>query len=244
MTVRDADGNRMSKTEVLATLTEQTPADQPYVAGADLYRTYTLPGVGNGYDATQALVVKAGHIIHQSDIDRLFMAPEFDSILPTSGTDLGGLPVVIRGDHFGGATGVTFGGEAGTDFTIVSEQMITVTTPDHVAGVVDVVVADDSGDATYADAFTYTSTLATVTLINPASGDVAGGTVVTITGTNLDGVTAVEFGGTEGTSLSVAEGGLSLTVTTPAHLVGVVDVVLTDSGRTVTETGGFEYTSA
>ena len=45
-----------------------------------------------------------------------------------------------------------------------------------------------------ADQFSYVSA-PTVTGINPNTGPPAGGTSVTITGTNLNGATAVRFGG-------------------------------------------------
>lgn len=78
------------------------------------------------------------------------------------------------------------------------------------------------------DTYTYApAALATVTgLSQPASGPVAGGTVVTITGTNLTGTTSVKFGtasasftminGTEITAVSPpGSGTVDVTVTTP-----------------------------
>jgi len=41
--------------------------------------------------------------------------------------------------------------------------------------------------------------------VNPTSGTTAGGTACTLTGANLMGCTAVSFGGTAGTGISVAE---------------------------------------
>lgn len=81
---------------------------------------------------------------------------------------------------------------------------------------------------------------ATVSSINPSSGPAAGGTVVTITGTNLDGVSSVTFGGVAGTNLQV-ESPSRLQVTTPAGTAGAVDVVVVDDSGSVTVTGGFTY---
>lgn len=81
---------------------------------------------------------------------------------------------------------------------------------------------------------------ATVTSISPLTGVAAGGTVVTIKGTNLDGATVVNFGGNAGTAMTVVDTH-TITVTTPAHAVGVVDVVITDDSGTITQTGGFTY---
>jgi len=82
---------------------------------------------------------------------------------------------------------------------------------------------------------------ATVTGVSPATGAAAGGTVVTLTGTNLDGVTAVTFGGNAGTALSVQNPN-HVRVTTPAHAAGAVNVVVTDDSGTVTKTNAFTYT--
>jgi IPT/TIG domain len=81
---------------------------------------------------------------------------------------------------------------------------------------------------------------ATVTTIAPATGPAAGGTNVTLTGTNLEGVTAVTFGGVAATNLDVVSD-TEVTVTTPAHATGAVNVVITDDSGTVTKTGAFTY---
>ena len=58
-----------------------------------------------------------------------------------------------------------------------------------------------------ADQFTYTAAVApAVTGISPTSGPTAGGTVVTITGTGFTGATAVDFGTTAATNLTVVNG--------------------------------------
>jgi hypothetical protein len=81
---------------------------------------------------------------------------------------------------------------------------------------------------------------ATIATVSPATGGVAGGTVVTITGTNLDGVSAVNFGATPGTALTILSA-KKLTVTAPASAAGAKDVVLVDDAGNVTKTGGYTY---
>jgi len=81
---------------------------------------------------------------------------------------------------------------------------------------------------------------ATVTDVDPAEGDIAGGDVVTITGTNLGGVEAVTFGGVEGTGLKRLSDE-QVQVTTPAGEAGAVDVVVADDSGNVTVEGGFTY---
>lgn len=82
---------------------------------------------------------------------------------------------------------------------------------------------------------------ATITGVSPATGTTAGGTAVTLTGTNLRGVTAVSFGGTAATSV-VAVNNTKVTCVTPAKTAGAYDVGATDdSGAATPKTAGFTY---
>jgi sugar lactone lactonase YvrE len=69
-----------------------------------------------------------------------------------------------------------------------------------------------------------------VTSVTPTSGPVAGGTVVTITGTSFTGATAVNFGSTAATNFTVVSDN-SITATTPAG-TGAVDVTVTTPNGT------------
>lgn len=79
-----------------------------------------------------------------------------------------------------------------------------------------------------------------VDTLSPATGPAAGGTVVTIVGRFLSGVTGVTFGGTAGTSLVLVNDNL-LRVTTPAKSAGAYNVVVTNAGGPTTKTNGFTY---
>jgi hypothetical protein len=70
----------------------------------------------------------------------------------------------------------------------------------------------------------------TVTFVAPNHGTPAGGTSVTIDGTNFTGVTAVKFGSTNATSF-VVNSEKSITATSPAG-TGTVDVTVTAEGGT------------
>lgn len=82
---------------------------------------------------------------------------------------------------------------------------------------------------------------ATATSISPASGLAAGGTVVTITGTNLAGVEGVTFGGTAGTALVVVSE-TQIRVTTPAKTAGAYTVVVKDDAGDVSKPAFYTYT--
>ena len=74
----------------------------------------------------------------------------------------------------------------------------------------------------------------TVSAVNPNAGTSAGGTSVTITGSNFTGATAVSFGGTAAASFTVVSA-TSITATSPAHAAGAVDVrVTTPNGTSAT----------
>src|SRR5438128_3899256 len=97
-----------------------------------------------------------------------------------------------------GPRAATFDCTVGT-FTTIRSSTLTVTTPAHAAGAVDVVVTTSGGTATSTGGYTYLAA-PTSTSISPASAPVAGGqSSVVITGTNLSGATSVTFGGTAAT---------------------------------------------
>lgn len=81
---------------------------------------------------------------------------------------------------------------------------------------------------------------AKITKVTPANGPAVGGTVVTIEGEHLDGVTSVTFGGTPGTALTVLSP-RKLRVTTPAKAAGAVTVAVVDDSGTQSKPNGFTF---
>lgn len=84
----------------------------------------------------------------------------------------------------------------------------------------------------------------TVTGVNPNTGDMAGGTAVTISGTNFSsaGTTTVSFGGVAATNVAVASA-TQITCTTPAAAAaGVVALAVTNNGNNATLASAFTYT--
>ena len=166
-------------------------------------------------------------------------APTVTGISPTSGTTAGGTSVTITGTNFNGATSVTIGGVAATGVTVVSATSITATTPAGSAGAKDVVVTTPNGTGTGTGLFTYAAA-PTVTGISPTSGATAGGTSVTITGTNLTGATAVKFGTTSATINT--NNATQITATSPAGSAGQVDITVVTAGGTSATSASDKFT--
>jgi hypothetical protein len=83
----------------------------------------------------------------------------------------------------------------------------------------------------------------TLSSVSPGSGSSAGGTGVTLTGTNFVAGATVSVGGTAATNVTVVSS-TSITATTPAHAVGAVNVVVSDTGGSATLTNGFTYSTS
>jgi hypothetical protein len=168
--------------------------------------------------------------------------PTVTAVAPASGPLAGGTAVTITGTGFQttGTTTVSFGGTAATSVVVVSATSITATTPVHAAGAVSVVVTNPDGQVNPANtAYTYLAP-PTVTSVTPNTGSLAGGTPVTIAGTNFASPATVTIGGVAATSVVVVSA-TSITAATPAGAAGAVNVVVTTPGGTVTLTNGFTY---
>lgn len=82
----------------------------------------------------------------------------------------------------------------------------------------------------------------TVTGISPTTGSIAGGTTVTITGTNLTGTTAVNFGGVASTGV-VVNSDTSITAISPATTTaGTVHITVVTPGGTSTISAADQFT--
>ncbi|MBL9184803.1 MAG: choice-of-anchor D domain-containing protein, partial [Verrucomicrobiaceae bacterium] len=80
----------------------------------------------------------------------------------------------------------------------------------------------------------------TVTSITPSTGSTAGGTSVTITGTDFTGATGVTIGGAAATSVVVSND-TTITCTTPAGSAGTASVLVTTPGGTNAANTLFTY---
>lgn len=169
------------------------------------------------------------------------------SISPDSGPETGGTAVVIRGSGFGpgpGGVAVLFGGAAAASVEVVTDTLLTATTPPGPAGTVDVTIENSVGvSATAAGAFTYEAAdPLTASGLAPAEGPVDGGTVVTVQGSGFAPGIAVLFGAVASPSVELLNGGL-LTAVSPAQPGGDVDVRLVATDGREVSAGTFTYVS-
>ena len=82
-----------------------------------------------------------------------------------------------------------------------------------------------------------------VTSVSPASGPLAGGTLITITGTAFTGATVVSVGDNLATSFSVVDS-TRITATAPAGSIGTASVLVTTPGGTSAGDTHYSYTAA
>jgi hypothetical protein len=169
------------------------------------------------------------------------VGPTVVGVTPTSGPVAGGTEVAVSGANFAAGATVTIGGVAATNVRVISSTSILAVTGAHAAGAVDVVVTVSGLSSTLSPGFTYVVLPPpTIASIAPASGSTAGGTAVTISGTNFAAGATVTFGGTSATGVTVASP-TSLQAVTPARPAGQADVVVTVGGQSATLSKGFAF---
>ncbi|MEW2487532.1 IPT/TIG domain-containing protein [Streptomyces sp. NPDC048411] len=187
----------------------------------------TPPGTAG---PTQVTVTTPGGT--SSGLSYFFLnAPTLTALSPSQGP---GGTVILTGTNLTAATAVSFGGTAAASFTVVSATQITALAPVG-SGTVNITVTTPGGTS---NGLSYTYVAApNLTGLAPNQGPVSGGTVVTLTGTNLTWTTAVKFGGTAAASFTVVSA-TQITATTPPGTAGPVQVTVTTPGGT---SGGLAY---
>jgi len=166
-------------------------------------------------------------------------APTLSSINPNSGTTAGGTACTLTGENLTGCSAVSFGANAATGISVVSDTQVRCTSPAG-SGTVSV-MATTSGGTSNGVNFTYTIPTPTLSSITPNTGSTAGGTACTLTGTNLTGCSAVSFGGTAATGIAV-DSASQVRCTSPAKSAGAYGVTATTGGGT-SNAVTFTYTS-
>jgi hypothetical protein len=217
-----------------ANWTAQSPTTTPTDNGADT-AAYD-PGlaqivlVGSGTWAYHA--VPASHPV----------APTVTSVAPARGPTAGGTTVTITGTSFTGATKVVFGTVAATSYTVVSSTKITAVSPAQPSAIRNIYVTTPAGTTpqSSADEFTYQGVPA-VTSVTPDGGPTAGGTTVTVTGTNFTGATMVVFGTVAATSYTVVSS-TKITAVSPPQAAAYRNIFVTTPAGTTPQSSGDAFT--
>lgn len=167
--------------------------------------------------------------------------PAIASVSPNIGPPNGGTNVTITGTGFDSSANVFFGGTAATNVIVVSGGQITCTTPPNPPGPVTVTVQmrGRGGSASLSNGFMYDGL--SLTSVSPVTGNVTGGTAVTLRGTQFQTTTNVTFGGVAATS-KVFISSTEMTAVTPPHAAGAVTVQVSNTdGQTASLSNAFTY---
>ena len=175
-------------------------------------------------------------------------APTITKISPTAVNPKGGAVITITGTNFVSGATVTIASNSATGVTFVSKTSLKATVPASTGGAegpANVTVTNpDTQSATLTNGLTYKLAAPTVTSISPTVATAAGGTVITITGTNFVLGATVSFGANAGTNV-VFTSKTSLKATAPASTnkaEGQVNVTVTNpDGQAGTLTNGLMY---
>lgn len=169
------------------------------------------------------------------------------SVVPDYGLPTGGMVVLINGSNFTSRTkttslSVSFGGTPASRVRIISPVQLSVVVPAHSNGTVSVkVTTSDGSSSELAGAFTYTNSSSSIKSISPISGPAAGGTQITISGSNFQPGASVSIGGYDATSVNVGSSTMIQAIT-PAHSPGSASVIVTNpDGQSETLSSGFTF---
>jgi autotransporter passenger strand-loop-strand repeat protein len=240
-----------------------------YVSGASAtLDTVDSPTTDLTWDLTDLFAASGLEALTAGDFQVVDLRPVVTGLSASSGVP--GSTLTITGQNFSGAAGhlaVLFGGTPASSIKILNDTQLTAVVPNG-SGTVDITVQSGVNESdsissnpnanvnapifgygtsaiTAADQFTFSTTtpvVPTVTVVSPASGPAAGGTLVTITGTNFTGVTGVSFGGTAAASFSFVSSS-EITARAPAGTAGqVVDITVTTAGGTSATSAADKFT--
>lgn len=165
--------------------------------------------------------------------------PTISSLSPNAGPVTGGNTVTITGANFISPATVTFRGVTASNVNVVSSTTITATAPAGTTGTASVIVTTAAGTNAANSLYTYV-TAPTLTGVSPPAGTTAGGTAVTLTGTNFTTPATVTFNGTSASSVTLVNS-TTITAVTPARTAGAASVLVSTPGGTNSANSLYTY---
>ncbi|MBP2708543.1 IPT/TIG domain-containing protein [Microbispora sp. RL4-1S] len=155
--------------------------------------------------------------------------PVLVEVTPDQGPLAGGTTVTLTGTGFTGATAVRFDATPAPAFTVMSNTVITATTPPG-SGTVTVTVTTPAGTSGPGPLTSFTYLAApTVTTLTPSQGPTFGGNPVTVAGSDFTYATDVRFGGIPAPFTIVSD---TFLVATAPPGTGTVTVTVASAGGT------------
>ncbi|GAA3368941.1 hypothetical protein GCM10017744_086980 [Streptomyces antimycoticus] len=167
--------------------------------------------------------------------------PTLTGLLPIAGPIGGGNIVELTGVNLSTARLVRFGNAIASPTAVSDQHLLVAAPPASGPGTVSLYVISVGGVSNRL-LYTY-APVPVVTEVSPATGSVAGGETIVLTGTGLTYVTGVTIGGVPAASFESYSDTL-LAVVTPPGLPGPADITVTTAGGSVTVPGGFAYTAS
>ncbi len=168
--------------------------------------------------------------------------PAVIGVAPGSGPTTGGTLVTIAGTNLAGASAVDFGSMQVTSFLSDTGSQITLSSPPG-SGTVDITVVTPAGTSAASSAYQFryvpASTPPAVTGVAPGSGPTTCGTAVTITGTNLAGASAADFGSMQVTSF-LSDTASQITLSSPPGS-GTVDITVVTPAGTSAASSAYQF---
>jgi hypothetical protein len=252
--VSPVGGPTTGGTSVVITGTNLTSTNSVTIGGVaatvtgntDTTVTVTTPSSAAGVDNIVLQTWSGAATVTLNNAYTFVAPPTITSFTPTTHLTSGGGTVTLTGNNLTNTTQVTIDGVVATDVTVNSSTQVRFTVPAGTAGLSTVALSTALGGTTSnSGTFRYIEA-PTITSVTPTVGPIAGGTTVTITGTNLANTTSVTVGGVSGTALTnISSTSVSFT-TAVSGVGGLRDIVLeTYSGvGTATSSGAFRYVSA
>jgi PLD-like domain/IPT/TIG domain len=169
-------------------------------------------------------------------------APSVTSAMPSSGSLNGGTTITVEGSGFIPGAVVSVGGILCNTIIVVDSSTITAVTPAHALGSADVVVKNMDGQSdTLAGGFSYVAAPGpSISSVTPSSGSAAGGSSITINGSNFILGAKVLVGNALATVQSTTSSYIYATVPS-ASQAGSVNVVVTNPDGQSSSAGTYAY---
>ncbi len=171
-------------------------------------------------------------------------APTITSITPANGRSTGTSGVTIVGTRLDPLALVDFGGSVCTNVVVSGGTQLTCLTSAHAPGAVIVTITNPDGQrALRANGYVYDRPPVLLT-VSPQNGSSAGGTAITLTGTDFVTGAGILVGDLNCNAISISPP-TGATCSTPAHVSGSVDVkFINPDTQSSTLSQGFTFNPA